>query len=129
VVAQSGSVFDIAGGSITYQGGIVPQSWLMGSDGLIYNANTAPSDITYVGVFNGFTVDHARWGVSETYANVLGPGSQSSVYEPGYTVGRDAGTLAIATPTAAFEGTIEAGAIDGTQQTSAAGRDRRHAAD
>lgn len=117
VVAQTGSVFDIAGGSITYQGGMVPQTYLLGSNGLIYNANTAPSNITYVGLYNGYTVDHSRWGITETYVDPLHTPAQ--VYEAGYTVGRDGGELVLGTATAIFEGEIEAGVIDGTQQTSA----------
>src|SRR5260370_3203075 len=89
VVAQSGSVFDIAGGSINYQAGYIKQSYLIGSDGRIYNVNTAPAGITYLGVFQGVMVNHPRWNVTETYQNVIT--QPSEIYRPGYNEGREAG--------------------------------------
>jgi filamentous hemagglutinin family protein len=117
VVAQTGSVFDIAGGSIRYQSGYIKQSYLIGSDGRIYNVNTAPAGITYLGVFNGFIVNHPRWNVTETYQNVIT--QPSEIYQAGYTEGRDAGSLTINAATSIFEGTIDAKTIDGPQQNSA----------
>ena len=117
VVAQKGSVFDIAGGSIQYQGGYLKESYVIASDGRIYNVNTAPAGLTYIGVFNGFVVNHPRWNVTETYANVITQPSQ--IYVPGYTEGRDAGTLTINARTSIFEGTIDAQTVDGPQQDSA----------
>jgi filamentous hemagglutinin family protein len=116
VVAQTGSVFDIAGGSITYQAGYIKQSYLIASDGRIYNVNTAPAGITYLGVFNGFVANHPRWNVTETYQNVITQPSQ--LYRPSYTVGRDAGSLTVDAATSIFEGTIDAKTIDGPQQDS-----------
>jgi filamentous hemagglutinin family protein len=117
VIAQTGSVFDIAGGSIRYQAGYLKESYVIGSDGRIYNVNTAPAGVGYVGVFNGFMVNHPRWNVTETYQNVLSQPSQ--IYLPSYTAGRDAGSLTIDAPTSIFEGTIEALTFDGPQQDSA----------
>jgi filamentous hemagglutinin family protein len=117
VVAQPGSIFNIAGGSIQYQGGNIRQSYLIGSDGRIYNVNTAPTGIIYLGVFNGFIVNHPRWNVTENFGNVIT--QPAEIYQPGYTVGRDAGSLVIAAPTSIFEGTIEAGTIEGQQQNGA----------
>jgi filamentous hemagglutinin family protein len=117
VIAQKGSVFDIAGGSIRYQGGYLKQSYVVGSDGRIYNVNTAPAGITYLGVFNGFIVNHPRWNVTEIYQNVIT--QPSSIYVQGYTEGRDAGTLTINAATSIFEGTINAQTFDGPQQNAA----------
>ena len=117
VVAQPGSVFNIAGGTTGYQAGYVPQSYLIGSDGLIYNVNTAPANLTYTGVYRGFIVDHKRWDVVDVYNNPLLYPAQ--VYQTGYTEGADGGRLLLSTPTAAFEGDINAGAEAGTQQVAA----------
>jgi filamentous hemagglutinin family protein len=117
VVAQSGSVFNIAGGSINYQAGNIKQSYLIASDGRIYNVNTAPAGLTYVGVFQGFIVNHPRWNVTETYQNVITQPAQ--IFRPGYTVGRDAGNLTVDAATSIFEGTIQAQTFDGPQQSSA----------
>ncbi len=118
IVAQSGAVFNIDGGSIQYQAGLVNQSYLLGENGKVYNVNTAPAYITYAGVFSGFTDNHPAWSVTQTYANVLS--DPAAIEEPGYTEGRDAGTLTLDAPTTLFAATIDAGAVNGPAQTSAA---------
>ncbi len=118
IVAQTGSVFNIDGGAIQYQAGMVNQSYLLGEDGQVYNVNTAPAYITYAGVYDGFLDDHATWGVGEVYTNALV--DPSAVEEAGYTEGRDAGTLTLDSPTSLFTGTIDASVVNGSEQTSAA---------
>lgn len=118
VVAQSGSVFNMDGGAIQYQAGLVKQSYLLGENGQVYNVNTAPAYITYAGVYNGFLEDHAAWGIGRVYTNALV--DPSSVEEAGYTEGRDAGTLTLDSPTTLFAGTIDASVVNGSEQTSAA---------
>jgi len=114
VVAQTGSNFNISGGSIQYQSGMLNQSWLLGVDGRIYNVNTAPTAIQYVGLYNGFVESHPRWGVTIDWTNPLIAPSQ--IFEAGYTVGKDAGSLILSTPTSIFEGDIEAGVVEGQNQ-------------
>jgi filamentous hemagglutinin family protein len=116
VVAQPGSGFNISGGSVNYQAGMVPTSWLLGSDGHVYNVNQAPSYLTYSGLYTGFTVSQPRWNISTTYTNPLI--APSEIYQPAYTVGHDAGTLIISAPTAIFEGTVSAGVVNGTYQNA-----------
>ncbi len=116
VVAQRGSLFNISGGAVQYQSGYVRQTLLLGNDGRIYNADDAPANLTYVAVANGFIVNHAHWNVVEVYLSPFGKGS--SRWESGYTVGRDAGSLVLATPTSVFEGAILANVIDGEAQLS-----------
>jgi filamentous hemagglutinin family protein len=118
IVAQGGAVFNIDGGSVAYQPGLVRQSYFLGQDGRVYNVNSAPAYITYAGVFNGFMDDHAAWGVSQTYANVLSDPAQ--IEQPGYSVGRNAGALTLESPTTLFSATIDAGVVNGTNQTKAA---------
>jgi filamentous hemagglutinin family protein len=117
VIAQRGSTFNISGGSVQYQGGYLQQTYLLGSDGRIYNVNNAPSYLTYRAVVNGFVVDHARANVVEVYASPFG--RKSVQWEDGYSVGRDAGQLILSTPTSLFEGNIVAGVITGERQTGA----------
>lgn len=118
IVAQTGSVFNMDGGAIQYQAGLVNQSYLLGENGQVYNVNTAPAYITYAGVYNGFLEGHATWGVGEVYTNALV--DPSAVEEAGYTEGRDAGTLTLDSPTSLFTGTIDASVVNGSEQTSAA---------
>ncbi|HEY4276102.1 MAG TPA: filamentous hemagglutinin family protein [Rhizomicrobium sp.] len=119
VVAQSGSLFNVAGGSLAYQGGDITQTLLQGADGKMYTADDAPSDIDMVSVGKSFQVLHTRWGAAytETYES---PFTQTSVtqYESGYVVGRDGGQLVLSTPTALFDGDIEADVVNGVEQTS-----------
>ncbi len=117
IVTQAGSTFNIDGGTVQYQSGYLPQTYLVGSDGNIYNANTAPANIAYSGVYGGFAVSHARWGSTQYFGNGLN--TASSIYLPGYSVGRAAGSLTLSAPTSVFNGTIEASAVNGPQQTAA----------
>ncbi len=117
VIAQQGSSFNIAGGTETFTGGQVRQSYVQAADGTIYNVNTAPNDLSYTGVFTGEHFVHARWHVTDTYDNPLL--TPQYLYEPGYTIGRDAGSLTLSTPTALFAGTINGGVSQGITQTQA----------
>ena len=115
VVSQPGSVFNIAGGSIAYQAGDIRQTYLSGFDGNIYNANTAPANTAYSGVYTGYHFNQPRWHVSDTYVNPVF--SPPTIIAPSYTVGRDAGRLVLSTPTAVFAGTIVGGVATGATQT------------
>jgi filamentous hemagglutinin family protein len=120
VVAQTNSLFDVAGGSLAYQGGDVTDTLLQGADGNMYTANDAPANVLIVSIGKSFSVLHPRWGAqyTETYQN---PFAQTTVthHEDGYVVGKDGGQLIISAPTALFDGTIEAETIHGTDQTNA----------
>jgi filamentous hemagglutinin family protein len=115
VVAQPGSVVNIAGGTVVYQAGSIPQTYLIGPGGVLYNANIAPANLLYSGIYSGYTVDHVRWHTTDTYNTpLLNP---AGLQQQAYIEGRDAGTLTLATPTSLFEGTINAGVQTGPQQT------------
>ncbi len=116
VVAQTDASFNIAGGSVAYQAGTISATYLQGADGQIYNANTAPAGQRYTGIYKGVTIDHARWNTSDVFRNPLF--APASVYEAGYVVGRDAGTLKISAPTAIFEGSVSAGIVAGPYQAT-----------
>ncbi|MDE1172832.1 MAG: filamentous hemagglutinin N-terminal domain-containing protein, partial [Parvibaculaceae bacterium] len=119
VVAQQGSVFNISGGSLAYQGGYIQTSNFLGSDGHLYNVGDAPADMLFYGVGQGFVRRHERWGITEVWMSPLGRGAASIAWQDGYTVGRDAGSLILSTPTSLFEGTIEADVVTGIEQTGA----------
>jgi hypothetical protein len=93
VITAPQSTLNVAGGAVTVQGGEVAQSYLIGADGQLYNANTAPANIEYVGVYNGFSVTSTRFGVTDTYTNPLADPAQ--IYEQGYIYGRDAGSVVV----------------------------------
>ncbi|WP_415914844.1 filamentous haemagglutinin family protein [Rhodopseudomonas palustris] len=118
VVAQRGSVFNVSGGSITYEAGNIRTSNFLGADGRLYNIASAPADMLYYGLGEGFIRKHERWGITEVWMSPLGRGRESLHWDPGYTVGRDAGRLNLSTPTAMFEAEIIADVIAGERQNS-----------
>jgi len=117
VVTQTGATINLSGGSLNVQTGYLNQSWLKGVDGQLYNVNTAPSNVLYTGVYNGFEVDHPRWGKNATEAYASPLIAPTKVLQNGYSVGRDAGRLNIAAPTAVLEGDVIANVYTGPVQT------------
>jgi filamentous hemagglutinin family protein len=117
VVTQSGSNINLSGGSLNVQTGFMQQTWLTGVDGQLYNVDDAPGDIAYTGIYKGFEVAHTRWGAdaAEFFYNPLIAPKQR--LENGYTTGRDAGQLIVATASAVLEGDITANTYQGPQQT------------
>jgi len=123
VVAQQGAKLDISGGSVSYEGGRIYSSKLIGSDGRIYSFDNAPADMKFLGSAGGFVRTHNIQGqvssaLTEIWTTVFDR-SASWRYEAGYSVGRDAGRLELSTPTAMFEADILAHVITGERQNSA----------
>ncbi|KAF1047990.1 MAG: Heme/hemopexin-binding protein [Herbaspirillum frisingense] len=119
LVTRAGSSINLSGGTLDVASGTIRQSWLKGSDGRLYEVNQAPGDLLYGGMYRGFEVAHARWGdkTTEYYYNpLIAPQSR---LENGYTVGRDAGRLIVATNNAVLEGSIVSEAYQGPRQTRA----------
>ena len=119
VVTQKGSNINLSGGTLDVQSGYLNQTWLRGADGRLYEASRAPGDLRYTGIYQGYEDKHERWGDSATtyyYSPLLAPKRR---FEEGYTVGRDAGQLVIATGSAVLEGDIATVAFQGTRQTRA----------
>jgi len=119
VVTQRGSSINLSGGTLDVQTGMLNQSWLKGADGRLYEVSKAPGDLQYTGVYKGFEDEHARWGKNATgffYNPLIGPQKR---LENGYTVGRDAGLLIVATKGAVLEGDIVGETFQGDRQTQA----------
>lgn len=92
VITRPGSVLDVSGGSIRYDGGWNRSTWLVGADGRRYSISKAPVDMTYVGIAGEYTASHGRWGVTRTFRNPLLGRAQ---YEAGYVEGANAGAIEI----------------------------------
>jgi filamentous hemagglutinin family protein len=117
VTVSQGATINLTGGTVSYAGGDIKQSYVITTGGRIYNINSAPGDLSYAGTYSGLTVDHARWQITDTYVNPLL--TPQEIYQPAYTIGRDAGTLTVTAGSAALNGTVEAGVSVGTTQTGA----------
>jgi filamentous hemagglutinin family protein len=114
-----GSSINLSGGTLDVQDGRVNQTFLKGADGRLYNASTAPGDLLYTGLYTGYETSHARWGAkaSESFHNPLI--APSSRLENGYTVGRDAGRLVVATKAAVLQGDLASATFQGDRQQRA----------
>nr|WP_083794852.1 filamentous haemagglutinin family protein [Bradyrhizobium sp. ORS 278] len=110
LVQTAGSVINVSGGSVKFEAGWVPATRLLGADGRIYSMAKADPNMTYVGIFGQFTVNHARWGITETWSL----GTQS--YSPGYTDGQTAGSVTVSTAIPQLQGTIYFGSTAGERQ-------------
>ena len=115
IVTDPGSVINLQGGAVNYAAGAVPQSYVVTTDGVIYNVNTAPANLVYAGLYTGFTVDHPRWHVTNVFDNPLL--TPATLTDPATTVGRDAGTLTLTAATEQVAGSIYAGITLGQNQT------------
>ena len=124
VVAQRGAVFDVSGGSVSYQGGYIRTTNFLGADGRLYSANQARADMQFYGFGAGFIREHMLGGkvapnLTEIWTSPFGKGRVTTRWEDGYTIGRDAGSLVLSTPTAVFEANIVADVVTGSRQTTA----------
>ena len=123
VVAQQGAKFNISGGSVSYDAGYIYSTKLIGTDGRLYSFDDAPASMRFIGAAGGFVRTHNIQGkVSDQLTEVwstLFDRSTSRRWEDGYTVGRDAGRLNLATPTPLVEADIIADVIKGERQASA----------
>lgn len=119
VLTQAGSNINISGGSLNIQTGKISLSWLKGVDGRLYNVSTAPGDNLYTGLYRGFEDAHVRWGGNTTeyyYSPLIAPRER---LENGYTVGRDAGRIIVATGSAELAGDIDTTVFQGDRQSRA----------
>ncbi|MEH6501204.1 MAG: filamentous hemagglutinin family protein [Pseudoalteromonas distincta] len=118
VVTQQGSQINLSGGTLDVQTGEIQLSWLRGADGQLYEVSSAPGDLLYTGIYQGYELNSERWGQKQSWWNPLI--TPKSRLENGYTVGRDAGTLVIGTSNAVLEGDIVGDTYQGERQTQAA---------
>ena len=120
VLQQAGSTINISGGSITYSSAQVNTTKLVGADGAIYDIGSANPFVGYVGVVGQFTVDHAHWGVVDTYLSSL---LAQGYYQQGYIDGISAGGLSVAAVNPVLEGTLVGAVLTGSRQAQLAESD------
>ncbi|WP_003610597.1 filamentous haemagglutinin family protein [Methylosinus trichosporium] len=111
-VQKPGSIIDISGGYVNYQGGQIATTRLVGSNGRIYDIGNADPSIAYVGVAGQFKVDHPRWNVSEIYTS----GLNALQSEPAYFSGSNAGSIFVAAGVPLLAGTVIADTVAGPRQ-------------
>lgn len=112
VITQSGSVINVAGGNVTFLPGLVSTTKLLGADGRLYSMTNADPNRVYLGIAGQFTVNHSRWGVTETWS------AGTQIYQPGYTEGHDAGGINITSLSPQLQGQMYFGSMAGERQIS-----------
>ena len=112
VMINSGAIVDVSGGRVDYTPGVIQTTQLIGANGRLYDVGSAPKDIVYTGIVNPTSkVSYDRWGVTKT---VNGP--SIGHYDPGYTEGRNGGTLSIMAPVMSLAGDLRGSVFTGTLQ-------------
>lgn len=113
VIVKPGAIIDISGGWVRYEGGKVNVTRLVTADGRLVDIGSADPDEIYAGIYKGYTLDHGRWGTSETW---IGGAAANTRNVAEYTEGRDAGALTIKASAIAFDGTVRGEAYTGDRQ-------------
>ncbi|MHA3774150.1 filamentous hemagglutinin family protein [Verrucomicrobiota bacterium sgz303538] len=114
VVMSPGSKVDVSGGWINFEGGLVQTTRVI-SGGQILDIAEATPDRVYDGIYEGkSTYTSAKWGVTETFTNPLA--LSGAHFEAGYTQGARGGSISIAAPSMALDGTLLGQTVRGEQQ-------------
>ncbi|MEI6225008.1 MAG: filamentous hemagglutinin N-terminal domain-containing protein, partial [Deltaproteobacteria bacterium] len=95
IITRQGSTIDLSGGSYRFLDGYVRSSILVDAAGNPVRIEDAKLGVKYVGLLGDFVVDHARWGVTETFAASLARNRPR--FEAGYVQGSAAGSLNVTT--------------------------------
>ncbi|HSI47456.1 MAG TPA: filamentous hemagglutinin family protein [Ideonella sp.] len=114
VLTRAGSRIDVSGGQVAYTAAEVRETQLIGSNGQLYDLNSAPADLVYSSALNlqkGSLAGYDRWGVKVNYGSLT-----PTRHEDGYTEGRAAGSVAIVAPRVVAQGAMDAHVIQGTRQ-------------
>ncbi|MEY1660670.1 filamentous haemagglutinin family protein [Isoalcanivorax beigongshangi] len=114
LVTEQGSRINLSGGTLQVQTGYVYKSYVKGADGKLYDVATAPGDVLYTGLYQGFERRSERWGHTDYYWNPMV--ASQRVLENGYTIGRDAGQMMVGTETASLAGDLIGEVYQGDRQ-------------
>jgi filamentous hemagglutinin family protein len=115
VVAADGSTLNVSGGWINFQSGLVSTTRLLGTDGHLYDIANADPTLTYVGIPGTISINHPRWGVTETYDTPL-VSTTDQRFQDGYLDGRSAGSIAITANRMVLDGTLLGDSVSGPRQ-------------
>ncbi|HAZ61560.1 MAG TPA: hypothetical protein DCY89_08315 [Gammaproteobacteria bacterium] len=117
---DTGSTIDLSGGVVTYQAGFTRTSQLLSEDGRVFDIGSAHPLLRYVGVLDGVTREHPRWGVMRNW-DLPGPFG-SGRFEPAYQHGHSAGELTLTASTIRMDGELRAERVNGVYQREIAQR-------
>jgi filamentous hemagglutinin family protein len=113
VVARAGSILNVSGGSVAYQGGYGNATTkLLAANGSVYDISTAPNYVQYIGLAGNYSYTDPTWG-TKTQAT-------AHTYYAGYLQGKNAGTVSVTAPQMYLQGTLLANTVNGIYQRSPA---------
>lgn len=114
VVMQPGSLLDVSGGYINFQGGLVHTTRIF-SGGQLLDISKATPDQAFNGIYTGMFVRTApKYGITETFANPLALNGDH--FEQSYLQGADGGTITISAASMALDGKLLGQTIAGARQ-------------
>jgi filamentous hemagglutinin family protein len=119
IVMMNGATINLSGGGVRYAAGALDTTKVV-SGHKIYHISAADADVRYDNILTTQTFSPPRFGVTERYEGLYyGGAAPAKKLVPAYTVGADAGTLNLLARTVVLDGTIQAQATRGLQQTQA----------
>ena len=104
VFLQPGAKVDVSGGEVTYAAGDV-RSTLLFRQGQVVDISNANPNLAYDGIFGETEFNHQKWGLTDSWFLYNGTSTASGA-GGGYSEGRDAGSIAIASPHLALDGEL-----------------------
>lgn len=96
VIVDNGATINLSGGSVQYQQAVV-KTTVLGAQGKLVDLADATASTRYDGIVSQYTVDYGRWNKREV---IELPNARRVA--PGYTEGKDAGSLYVFSQGAAF---------------------------
>ncbi|MBU1222235.1 MAG: filamentous hemagglutinin family protein [Gammaproteobacteria bacterium] len=112
-IIESGTVFDVSGGSLKYTSGKV-KTTLLTSNGRLVDIADADAETHFDGIATRYVKDYGRWNRKE----VIDLG-QSYNYDPGYAEGKNAGAVSVF----GMSGTVMQASVAGRTLTGERQRD------
>lgn len=115
VVLGVGSQIDVSGGWVQHEGGFVKTTRLV-SGGRIVDIGDATPDLVYDGLYGDVTTRlvSKKYGMVESYRRPLSFGG--GYYDASYVEGAGGGSIEIAAPTMALDGTLTGRVVTGPRQ-------------
>ncbi|RRJ94968.1 filamentous hemagglutinin N-terminal domain-containing protein [Opitutaceae bacterium TAV4] len=113
IVVREGAVLDVSGGTVGYTAATGQVTRLRSATGEVVDVNQGVWGENYTGIAGTWTLDHGRWGFSESWSLPL---NKTTRVTDAYTEGKAAGTVSLSAERVALDGRINAHVTLGERQ-------------